>query len=99
MQNFGSPFIHDVHVRDGIMLTAQWNDGMAAYDPGGGGRGGSPANPVFLGRVRTVGGSVDATRVSVRSMYAVIFRTARAWRRKHSDAVIWREPIVCCVRH
>ena len=58
VQNLGSPFIHDVHVRDGIMLTAEWNDGMAAYDIGGGGRGGSPANPVFLGRVRTVGGNV-----------------------------------------
>jgi hypothetical protein len=58
VRNLGAPFIHDVHVRDGIMLTAEWNNGMAAYDIGGGGRGGSPSNPVLLGRVQTVGGSV-----------------------------------------
>ncbi|MDZ7630956.1 MAG: hypothetical protein U5K74_06290 [Gemmatimonadaceae bacterium] len=54
----GAPFVHDVAVRDGIMLTAEWNDGLAAWDIGGGGRGGSPAAPVQLGRVRTIGGSV-----------------------------------------
>ena len=53
----GAPFIHDVNVRDGILLTAEWNDGLAAYDIGGGGRGGSPSSPVFLGRVATKGGS------------------------------------------
>jgi len=58
VQTLGNPFIHDVNVRDGILLTAEWNDGMAAYDIGGGGRGGTPAAPVFLGRVQTVGGSV-----------------------------------------
>ena len=54
----GAPFVHDVSVRDGILLTAEWNDGMAAYDIGGGGRGGTPSAPALLGRVRTVGGSV-----------------------------------------
>lgn len=58
VQALGAPFVHDVHVRDGIMLTAEWNDGMAAYDIGGGGRGGTPSSPVELGRVLTVGGSV-----------------------------------------
>jgi hypothetical protein len=58
VKNLGAPFIHDVHVREGILLTAEWNDGMAAYDIGGGNRGGSPSNPVLLGRVQTVGGSV-----------------------------------------
>ncbi len=58
VQALGSPFIHDVHVRDGILLTAEWNDGVAAYDIGGGGRGGTPSAPVLLGRLRTVGGSV-----------------------------------------
>ena len=58
VQVLGAPFVHDVDVRDGILLTAEWNDGMAAYDIGGGGRGGSPSAPVLLGRVRTVGGSV-----------------------------------------
>jgi hypothetical protein len=54
----GAPFVHDVHVRDGILLTAEWNNGMAVYDIGGGGQGGTPAAPVQLGRILTVGGSV-----------------------------------------
>jgi hypothetical protein len=54
----GSPFIHDVFVRDGILFTALWNAGMTIWDIGGGGRGGSPENPVELGNVRTVGGAV-----------------------------------------
>lgn len=58
VQTLGTPFIHDVHVRDGILLTAEWNDGVAAYDIGGGGRGGTPSAPVLLGRLVTVGGSV-----------------------------------------
>lgn len=54
----GAPFVHDVHVRDGILLTAEWNDGLGAYDIGGGGMGGTPSAPVLLGKVQTVGGSV-----------------------------------------
>jgi hypothetical protein len=51
----GNPFVHDVFVRDGILFTALWNDGVAIWDIGGRG-GGSPANPVELGRLATVGG-------------------------------------------
>lgn len=58
VQALGAPFIHDVHVRDGILITAEWNDGVAAYDIGGGGKGGTPSAPVLLGRVLTQGGSV-----------------------------------------
>ncbi len=58
VQTLGAPFVHDVHVRDGILLTAEWNDGVAAYDVGGGGRGGTPSAPVPLGKVVTQGGSV-----------------------------------------
>ena len=58
VQALGAPFIHDVHVRDGILLTAEWNNGIAAYDIGGGARGGTPSAPVLLGRLQTVGGSV-----------------------------------------
>lgn len=54
----GNPFVHDVYVRDGLLFTALWNDGMTIWDIGGGGRGGSPADPVPLGTVRTVGGRV-----------------------------------------
>ena len=58
VREMGAPFVHDVHVRDGILITAEWNDGAAAYDIGGGGRGGTPAAPVLLGRVVTKGGAV-----------------------------------------
>ncbi len=49
------PIIHDVFVRDGLLFTALWNDGMTIWDIGGAGRGGSPANPVQISNVRTVG--------------------------------------------
>lgn len=54
----GNPFVHDVFVRDGLLFTALWNDGMTIWDVGGAGRGGSPANPVAIGTVATVGGRV-----------------------------------------
>ncbi len=54
----GNPFVHDVFVRDGLLFTALWNDGMTIWDIGGGGRGGSPASPVQIGNVLTVGGQV-----------------------------------------
>lgn len=52
----GTPFIHDVFVRNGLLLTAEWNDGLAIYDIGA--NHGSIAAPELLGRVRTVGGQV-----------------------------------------
>jgi hypothetical protein len=54
----GNPFIHDVFVRDGLLFTALWNDGMTIWDIGGAGRGGSPSNPVQISNIRTVGGKV-----------------------------------------
>jgi hypothetical protein len=56
-RDMGDPFVHDVFVRDGILMTALWNSGMSIFDIGGGGRGGTVANPVFLGNVRTLGGN------------------------------------------
>jgi hypothetical protein len=62
-RNMGNPFVHDVFVRDGLLFTALWNDGVTIWDIGGGGNGGTPANPVQIGNVRTaswspaVGGS------------------------------------------
>jgi len=63
VRNMGNPFVHDVFVRDGLLFTALWNDGVSIWDIGGGGKGGTPANPVQIGNVRTaswspaVGGS------------------------------------------
>ncbi|MEO7997444.1 MAG: hypothetical protein ABI852_08370 [Gemmatimonadaceae bacterium] len=52
----GTPFIHDVFVRNGMLFTAEWNDGLGIYDIGAGR--GSVAAPDFQGRVFTVGGQV-----------------------------------------
>lgn len=41
--------IHDVWVEEGIAYSSNWVDGVVAVDVGGGGRGGSPRNPVVLG--------------------------------------------------
>jgi hypothetical protein len=57
-QEMGNPFVHDVFVRDGILFTALWNDGLTLWDIGGAGRGGTPAAPVTLGNVHTFGGDV-----------------------------------------
>ncbi len=53
----GKPFVHDVFVRDSLLFTALWDDGLSIWDIGGS-RGGSPANPVLISNVRTVGGEV-----------------------------------------
>ena len=42
--------IHDVWVSDGIAFSSNWADGVVAVDVGGGGRGGTPEQPVELGR-------------------------------------------------
>jgi hypothetical protein len=52
----GRPFVHDVFVRDGLLFTALWDDGVTIWGIGPP-HGGSPADPVALGNVRTVGGS------------------------------------------
>lgn len=54
----GLPFVHDVFVRDGLLFTALWDDGLTIWDIGGGGKGGTPANPVQIGNVKTVNGNV-----------------------------------------
>ena len=54
----GSPFIHDVFVRDGILFTMLWNSGVEVFDIGGGNKGGSPSNPVSIGLLGTQGGRV-----------------------------------------
>ena len=57
VRTLGEPYIHDVFVRDSLLFTAEWNNGMSIWDIGGS-RGGSPANPILISNVRTVGGEV-----------------------------------------
>lgn len=52
----GAPFVHDVFVRDGLLFTAEWDDGMGIWDIGGGGTGGTISAPKRISRVNTVGG-------------------------------------------
>lgn len=46
----GSPYVHDVFVRDGILMTALWNQGIAIWDIGGVGAG-TVSNPIALGSI------------------------------------------------
>lgn len=46
-------FIHDMYVRDGIVFACAWSNGLILYDIGGGGKGGTPANPVEISRIVT----------------------------------------------
>lgn len=54
----GTPYVHDTFVRDGLLFLALWNEGVAIWDIGGGGKGGTPSVPIELGRVRTANGEV-----------------------------------------
>ncbi len=54
----GSPFIHDVFVRDGLLFTGEWNDGVGIWDIGGGGTGGTVAVPRRMSRTTSIGGKV-----------------------------------------
>jgi hypothetical protein len=45
--------VHDTFVRDGILFTALVNNGTTIWDLGGGGKGGSPENPVQISNIRT----------------------------------------------
>ncbi|HJQ09638.1 MAG TPA: hypothetical protein VJ840_01280 [Gemmatimonadaceae bacterium] len=55
-QAMGAPYVHDTFVRDGILFIAVWDEGIRIWDIGGGGRGGTPANPIELSRFATIGG-------------------------------------------
>ncbi|GAB5519088.1 MAG: Ig-like domain-containing protein [Rhodothermales bacterium] len=44
------PSIHDVWVVDGIAYSSNWSDGVVMVDVGNGIAGGSPSNPVEIGR-------------------------------------------------
>ena len=61
VRQMGNPFIHDVYVRDGLLFTALWNDGTTIWDIGGGAKGGTVANPVQIGNVRTAAWAAGVT--------------------------------------
>ena len=54
----GTPYVHDTFLRDGVLFLGLWDAGMAIWDLGGAGKGGTPSNPVDLGTVQTVNGHV-----------------------------------------
>lgn len=55
-QALGPSFSHDIFVRDGIMFASLWNAGTYIFDIGGGGKGGTVANPVRMAIAPNVGG-------------------------------------------
>jgi hypothetical protein len=54
----GTPYVHDTFLRDGVLFLGLWNAGVAIWDLGGAGKGGTPANPVDVGAVQTANGHV-----------------------------------------
>lgn len=64
VREMGDPFIHDVFVRDGLLFAALWHTGLTIFDIGGGNRGGTPANPIALGTVKTANCSTCGTHTS-----------------------------------
>ena len=58
MREMGSPYVHDVFVRDGILFTALWHDGVTIWDIGGAGEGGTPADPVEIASFIPASGSI-----------------------------------------
>jgi hypothetical protein len=57
-RTIGTPYVHDTFLRDGVLFLGLWNGGMAIWDLGGAGKGGTPASPVDVGQVLTVNGHV-----------------------------------------
>ena len=57
-RTIGTPYVHDTFLRDGILFLGLWNGGVAIWDLGGGGQGGTPSNPVDIGLLKTVNGHV-----------------------------------------
>jgi hypothetical protein len=51
----GAPYVHDTYVRDGWLVTANWDAGITVWDIGARGRG-TPESPDSVGAVRTVNG-------------------------------------------
>lgn len=52
----GVSVLHDIYVRNGLAFLSHWGAGLIILDVGNGMLGGSPENPVEVGRVITDGG-------------------------------------------
>lgn len=50
--------LHDVYVRDGLAFLSHWDAGLVILDVGNGISGGSPQQPVEVGRTQIAGGHV-----------------------------------------
>lgn len=57
-RELGSGQLHDALIRDGLLFLALWDEGLHIWDVGGGGRGGSPSDPVAISCIGTVSGAV-----------------------------------------
>lgn len=68
-QAMGMPVVHDTFVRDGLLFTANWNEGVVVWDVGGGARGGSPAAPVRIGAFVTRASSPGTADPSVHNVW------------------------------
>ena len=58
--NYG---IHDTFIRDGILFLCLWNTGVQILDVGGGGRGGTPQNPVVISTFQPSNGSLTSPAI------------------------------------
>lgn len=56
---FTTTFVHDQFVRGGIVFICAWDQGLQIYDVGGGGLGGTPANPLKIGQIVTAANGVS----------------------------------------
>jgi hypothetical protein len=61
--------VHDTFVRDGILFTALVNNGTTIWDIGGGGKGGSVANPVQISNIRTAAFSPLASGSGAHNLF------------------------------
>jgi hypothetical protein len=55
--------LHDTFVRDGIAFLSVWNTGVMILDVGGGGRNGTPQEPVALSTFRPGNGSLGSPSI------------------------------------
>ena len=68
---------HDVYVRDGLAFVSHWDAGLVILDVGNGIAGGTPTNPVEVGRTLTVGGSTHSAWYWPAARYVFVSEESR----------------------